>query len=375
MQTHMRDGLRKWWPAIKVVFTIAVVVAVGRRFALDLQSAEGYHLWQQSPDPAWLALSGLLYISGLGCCNFYWYRLLRGLGLRPPGLAVIRSYYIGLMGKYVPGKAWALVARAALARGAGIRPMVTGVTAVFEVLTTMAVGALLAAIFFALQAPDTFPLSDWSALSHILTEKTPDTSAGDRKVLVLIALLLLALLGIPIMPFIYNKLARHLRSLKNLAAKQLDADADHSPLPQMRLSMLGQGVILGCCSWLFMGASLWAVLQSLHPESRFLTLREWGGLSALMALAYVAGFIILIIPSGLGVREFFLRLLLVPELSRQWNSSESSVVATAVLAVVLLRLVWTAAELVTVCIVYWFPTGSRGEIVTYGPRSDNNLQS
>jgi hypothetical protein len=66
---------------------------------------------------------------------------------------------------------------------------------------------------------------------------------------------------------------------------------------------------------------------------------------------------------------------LVPELSRQWNSSESSVVATAVLAVVLLRLVWTAAELVTVCIVYWFPAGSQGDIVTYEPRSDNNLQS
>jgi glycosyltransferase 2 family protein len=332
-----------------------------------LHSAEGYHLWEQAPDPGWLALSGVLYILALGCCNFYWYRLLRSLGLRPPGLAIIRSYYIGLMGKYLPGKAWALVARAALAQKAGIRPAVTGVTAIYEVLTTMSTGALLAAVFFALQAPDTLPISDWSALSHILTDRAPDTSAGDRKVLVLIALFLLAILGIPILPFVYNRLARRLRSLKNLAAKQMDAEADHSPLPQMRLAMLSQGVIIGCFSWLFMGASLWAVLHALHPVAELPTLREWGGLSALLALAYVAGFIILPIPSGLGIREFFLRLLLVPELIGQWNASESSVLPTAVLAVVLLRLVWTAAELVMVAIVYWFPAGS--------PGSENNLQS
>ncbi len=369
MQTCMKDGLRKLWPAIKVVFTIAVVVAVGRRFALDLRSAEGQDLWKQLPHPAWLALSGLLYICGLGCCNFFWYRLLRSLGLRPPGWAIIRAYYVGLMGKYLPGKAWALVARAALARPAGIRPAVTGVTAIYEVLTTMSVGALLATVFFAVQAPDTFPRTDWSALGHILTDKVPDTSAADRKVLVLIALFLLALVGIPVLPFIYNRLAHHLRSLKNLAAKQMDAGTDHSPLPQMRLAMLSQGIIIGCVSWLLMGASLWATLQALHPESRLPTLREWCGLSALMALAYVSGFVILIIPSGLGVREFFLRLLLVPELSRQWNSNESSVLPTAVLAVVLLRLVWTAAELVTVGIVFWFPDGSQGQEDAPGPGS------
>jgi uncharacterized membrane protein YbhN (UPF0104 family) len=371
MQTHMKDGLRKLWPAIKVFFTIAVVVAVGRRFALDLQTAEGYDLWQHSPHPAWLALSGLLYICALGCCNFFWYRLLRSLGLRPPGLAVIRAYYVGLMGKYLPGKAWALVARAALARAAGIRPAITGVTAIYEVLTTMSVGALLAAVFFAVQAPDTFPITDWSALRHILTERIPDAGAGDRKVLVFIALFLLALVGIPVLPFIYNKLAHHLRSLKNLAAKQVDADADHSPLPQMRLAMLSQGIIIGCVNWLLMGASLWATLQALHPVAQMPTVREWCGLSALMALAYVAGFVILIIPSGLGVREFFLRLLLVPELSRQWDTSESSVLPTAVLAVVLLRLVWTAAELVTVSIVYWFPDGSQRDEHLPTPLSDS----
>jgi len=55
-----------------------------------------------------------------------------------------------------------------------------------------------------------------------------------------------------------------------------------------------------------------------------------------------------ITPSGLGVREFFLTLFLV-------NPHEGRPRASILLAVLLLRLVWTAAELVTAGIVYWLP--------------------
>ena len=59
-----------------------------------------------------------------------------------------------------------------------------------------------------------------------------------------------------------------------------------------------------------------------------------------------------------GVREFFLRLFLLPELSRQWTGEKISVI-TVVWTVLLLRLVWTAAELVTAAVVYRFPTQRR----------------
>ena len=40
-----------------------------------------------------------------------------GVGQRPGGMATVRAYYIGQLGKYVPGKAWALLLRSVLIRG------------------------------------------------------------------------------------------------------------------------------------------------------------------------------------------------------------------------------------------------------------------
>jgi uncharacterized membrane protein YbhN (UPF0104 family) len=65
----------------------------------------------------------------------------------------------------------------------------------------------------------------------------------------------------------------------------------------------------------------------------------------------VAGFVIVVAPSGLGVREFFLTLFLAPELAALAGLGEAAAQATAVLTVLVLRLVWTAAELVAAAIL------------------------
>jgi uncharacterized membrane protein YbhN (UPF0104 family) len=78
-------------------------------------------------------------------------------------------------------------------------------------------------------------------------------------------------------------------------------------------------------------------------------------LTAFLALAYVAGFVIVIVPSGLGVREYFLTLFLVPEVTPLVAGDEAEGRALAILAVLVLRLVWTAAELVITGVVYWLP--------------------
>src|SRR5438105_15470856 len=103
----MRAYLRKWWPAFKALLAVAILYLIGRRFALDLTNNPD--LWKLSLHPGWMALSGALYVLGLGFCCCYWLRLLHVLGQDPRIPAAVRSYYIGLMGKYLPGKAWALV--------------------------------------------------------------------------------------------------------------------------------------------------------------------------------------------------------------------------------------------------------------------------
>jgi uncharacterized membrane protein YbhN (UPF0104 family) len=72
----------------------------------------------------------------------------------------------------------------------------------------------------------------------------------------------------------------------------------------------------------------------------------------MVALAYVAGFLAVFLPGGVGVREALLLALLRPELAHQGVRGAEAVAA---LAVVLLRLVWTVAELLMAAVAYRLP--------------------
>ena len=73
----------------------------------------------------------------------------------------------------------------------------------------------------------------------------------------------------------------------------------------------------------------------------------WGLLTGVIGVAYVSGFVILVAPSGLGVRELMLTLFLVPLFQIGHAEAEASVVA--------LRLAWTASEVVMIALVWKLP--------------------
>jgi hypothetical protein len=343
----MRARLRKSWPIIKAVIAIAIVVAIGRQFVLALPSPG--EVWQRIVHPGWLAASGVFYIVGLGFSAYYWYRLLCTLHQRPFAPGAVRAYYIGLMGKYLPGKAWALFLRASLAHESGVRIGIAVMTTFYEVLTTMAGGALLAALLFAVQTPSETIHIDWQHLKRLIALQESGAGGLDYTALAVLSLLLLAPVGIPLVPPLFNRLVFRL--------SRPFRDADSGPLPRMDMTSLFEGLVITAGGWLFLGASLWAVFQSILAEPLPLTGKTLAHCTASLALAYVAGFIFVLVPNGLGVREFFLTLLLVPQVEPLVGSGDSREIA--ILAVLLLRLVWTVAELVVVGAVYWLPSRSR----------------
>ena len=107
--------------------------------------------------------------------------------------------------------------------------------------------------------------------------------------------------------------------------------------------------------WFLWGASVWAILQALVDSPQPWEWATIGRYTAYMGLAYVAGFVIILVPSGIGVREFLLNLFLVPEVSRILHTGDDEARAVAVLAVILLRVVWTAAEVLANAMLYWLP--------------------
>jgi hypothetical protein len=179
------------------------------------------------------------------------------------------------------------------------------VTAFYEVLTTMAAGALVAAVVF-VWLPPQLPDFPWHP--------------------VLTGLLLLGLCGLPLLPGVFNFLTGRL-------AKRF-APADAPSVPRIGSLTLAEGILLTACGWGLLGLSVWSMLQGVVPEPPAWTWESWARCCGGIGLAYVAGFLAFVLPGGVGVREFFLLQLLA------FAGPEKAIAA----AVLTLRLVWTVGE-------------------------------
>jgi uncharacterized membrane protein YbhN (UPF0104 family) len=340
---RMSGKLRRAWPFVKALLWLLILYLIGRQFARDLQRPE---LYQRPLHAGWLLLSGLLYLLGLGFSALYWYRLLRHLGMYPPFVAALRSYYIGHLGKYLPGKAWALFLRTSLVRGHGVPTGLAALTSFYEVLTTMAGGVLVAAVLFAVLGTDVGVGLNAETLRQLVEGDQLGEDGVQRWVAVLISLLLLAAFLVPLHPAIFNRLVRRMSS-------PVADTAGSNAVLHIRLVSLLEGLVLTAVGWLLLGASFAAALRGIVGADWPLFDLRTARLPAIMSLSYVIGFVVLIAPGGLGVREFLLTLLLTPELVGVQGMDSEDARGTVVLAVLVLRLVWTAAELITalVCLL------------------------
>ncbi len=311
---------RRWlWPTIKALVGAAVVGAVGWQFAGILRQPE---LWQRSWTlrPAWIVLAAVLYLAGLGCSGLFWYWLLRVLDQRPRLLATVRAYYVGQLGRYIPGKVVGLALRARMLTGPGVRGDVAVLAVVYEALTTIAAGVLLGVVWFVVQAPG-------------------DTALLWR------AAVLLAVVGGLLLPGVFNRLAAWI-------AKPLRA-RDAPPLPAVRVPMLALGLAITATGWLLQGGVLWALLQDLAPGAWPAPVEAWLRCTAHVAVAYAAGFVVLAAPGGLGVRDYLIERFVAADLAPILGATPAA--GVAVIVALLLRLLWTVLDVVAAGVCYFLP--------------------
>ena len=323
-------GLKRWVVLAFKVAVVGLVVWFVQRTILEAASQIGRHPWAiQWP---WLAAAGGLYGLGLLPPAGFWYAALRSLGQQPRCADTLRAYYVGHLGKYVPGKAMVVVIRAGLIGGQRVDTAVAAASVFLETLTWIASGSFLAAAYLGLRF-------------------------GQHKAALGTAVGLMVLTGLPTFPPVFTRLARW------AGVGRWD------PLTLVKLQRLGYrtillGWVLMPMGWAMMGLAYWATLRAIGvgPSS---PLEQLPRCTAAVSLATVAGFAAIFIPAGLGVREVALVELMMPYFRRV--SSQPELVAWA--GALLLRLVCVVSELVISGILYGaYLVGARGFRTRTPPR-------
>ncbi|MCL2118179.1 MAG: flippase-like domain-containing protein [Planctomycetaceae bacterium] len=258
---------------IKWLIVVLVVVWVVR----EIHKA-GNDLVQYRPElrPGWLLFAVTSYLIGYLPAGIYWHIILRKLGQSPVFYETIRAYYIGHLGKYMPGKAMVVALRAGLVRSGRVKTSVAVASVFLETLTMMSVGAMISAIL----------------LFVFFREQT---------VLMLVALGLMAVSGLPVVPFFFRKI------IKIAGAVKGDEEMNRA-LHRFNTKTLLCGWGLMSVTWLFLGLSLCATINGVGISTGGL-LQNLPQFVAASALPTVAGFLSMI-PGGLGVREMVLTELL-----------------------------------------------------------------
>jgi len=258
---------------IKWLIVVLVVAWVVREIVKTSDVLSQYH-WQ--PQPGWILLAVTCYLIGYLPAGIYWHFILRKLDQQPTFYETIRAYYIGHLGKYIPGKAMVVAIRAALVRSDRVKTSVAVVGVFLETLTMMAVGAMISAIL----------------LFVFFREQT---------VLMLVALGLMIASGLPVVPFFFRKIVK-------LAGAVKGDDGMNRALHRFNTKTLLCGWGLMAVAWLCLGLSLAATINGVGIATDGL-LQHLPRFVAAAALSTVAGFLSMI-PGGLGVREWVIFTLM-----------------------------------------------------------------
>lgn len=262
-------------PALRGLFVLVVVV--GLALFLRSKGADVLAGLERTP-PAALAGSLVASLVGLLASAMVWRALLTDLGSRLSLRAALHVFFLGQLGKYVPGSVFAVAAQMELGRDQGVPRSRTGTASLLFMGVLVAAGLLVAAATLPFVSPHALDSYGW----------------------VLVALPVGLLLLAP--PVLTRLVAVALRVLRRV------------PLEQP-LSARGIGAALGWAlvMWAAYGVHL-LVLVRAQPrhEGPDLLLLCLGG----YALAWTVGFLVVVAPAGGGAREAALVVALAPVLDR-----------------------------------------------------------
>jgi hypothetical protein len=264
------------WTALQFVAGALLVGLAVRSIVLNWQTLRAQPIdWRLTP--GWIVLSVLVVFLGYLVLIEAWRRVVLSMGERLPFWTAVRIWFLASLGKYVPGKVWAVAGAAVLARRAGVDPSVAVAGAL--VLQALALGSGAVVVAF--------------------TARHAFQTAGQGMLPIAAAVLLVCMVGIAVLASqpLLNRISRLLpKSLPPLRAVQ--------PL------MLALAFAANVVAWTAYGAALVLLTKGVLPGVR-LDLPQAIGV---FTCSYLVGFIALFAPGGLGPRESVFLLMLAGDI-------------------------------------------------------------
>ena len=259
----------RWQALLRLV--VAAVFAAVIVVVLAGQWRQARPLLGRLSVPVVLA-SWALVLAGIYATFRSWRAVLADLGGSLPHTGAMRVFYLGQLGKYLPGTVWPAVTQMRLGRDYRVPPRASGAAFVVFMLMLIGTGLLVGVPVIPLLGRDAVDGYRWLAL-------------------------VLPLFALALAPPVLNRaIALALRL------------ARRPPMPAP-LSLGGILRVAGWAvvSWLCYGVHVYLLARQLGAEGGALL---WLQCTGAFAAAFVSGPLLLVVPAGAGIREAALLLLL-----------------------------------------------------------------
>ena len=262
---------KRIWRGIQVVAVAAVLVYVARRIASQWGELASL---QQSINVDWpmVAASALIVLCSYAVLIWTWQQTVRAWGERLGFRDASRIWFVSNLGRYVPGKIWQIGAMGMLAQRVGVSPVAAiGSSLVISIVNVLAGVAIAVA------------LGVGSAAGQAAWWAAP-----------LIGVLAAGVIAAPwILPVA-------VRAASVILRRQLQT-------PKLPHSAIWKAAIGCSAAWLLYGIAFRLLHISLLGHATGDIARS----TAAFTGSYIAGFLFLPAPGGIGIREDFLQRFLI----------------------------------------------------------------
>lgn len=256
--------MRRW---AQIVITLLILVFFGLAL-YDLAPKVAAYEWRL--EWGWLLLALVLLMARGPLPVWGWWLIMQRLGYPLPFRKSTRMVYYSALAGFLPGSMWHAVSRVYLAEQVGIPKLITTISVVVESALNLLAAVAVAGLSL-LAWPDP-PL--WAVIPAAL-----------------------GLVTAVLRPDLFFRLVDW--TLARLGRKPLGVRL--SPGDVVRIT------VPFALNWLAFGAIFYALLASLYPTLSLLYLPVVTGI---FTVAWVGGYLAIVVPQGLGVREFIIVTLL-----------------------------------------------------------------